>query len=68
MCSTVDGVLCVIYTQRGKGGRSFTVWGRTGIDSVLEITCARLCECGTVKTLKTLTANDNVTFDYALAA
>jgi len=30
---------------------------------------ARLCECGTVKTLKTLNANDNsVNFDYALAA
>jgi len=61
-------VLCVIYTQRGLGGRSFKLWGRNGIDSVSKTIRARLCECGTVKTLNFLTANDNVQFDYALAA
>ncbi len=34
----------------------------------MNLLSARLCECGTVKTLKLLNANDNVSFDYALAA
>jgi len=50
------------------GGRSFQIWGRNGFDSVLRNIRARLCECGTVKTLNLLNANDNVEFDYALAA
>ena len=61
-------MLRVIHMQRGLGGCSFKIWGRIGIDNVLKGVRARLCECGTVKTLKLLNANDNVEFDYALAA
>ena len=55
-------------SHRGLGGRSFKSWGRNGIDSVSKTVRARLCECGTVKTLNLLTANDNVEVAYALAA
>ena len=48
--------------------RSLKIWGRTGFDWTLDILCARQRAARLCKNAETLNANDNVDFDYALAA
>ena len=49
-------------------GRSLIIWGWTGFDWLKKIICARQRAAWLCKNAETIIANDNVDFDYALAA